>query len=588
MRRALSALIPLLLACGTTAPLGAQAVRGRVVEQGSELPVRGAFITLLDDEGKRQGATLADSLGNFFIRAPGAGRYTLRTHRIGHQTTTTPILELGKGETLSYRIEAPIAPIVLEEVSAAARSRCDLPRELGAETQLLWDEARKAISIVAWLGRGRGVPYQGFAYERTRRVLSREIEEQRAWLYSGYGRSPFSSEAAGDLAKHGYVRVLDVDHYQYYGLDATELLSDSFLETHCFRVRDAGPGEESMIGLGFEPIPSHTLPDITGALWLNRATFELRFLDFTFTRHPYAFPVPSGPFGGRVEFRRLDNGAWIVERWSLRMPQFPVDISLPPTTVNDRRIESARDSLIMLQRFGLQIREVGGEIRYIADPGPAAEGLAAVEGVVFDSTRAAPLAGASVFLNRGGPVARTGIDGTFRMIGLPAGHHEIAFVHPYADSLGLVVRPRPIVLTNGEFARAELFIPRGEGCPVRSDVGEGAGGAGAGTGVGTDVVGTGAGTGMGIVAGVVYDGATGGAVADARAIVEVAGGDDRGMWVMHDGLPELLTGEDGRFLFCVQPTGKKLRLQVIRGRRRATAQLRVAAPGLILRDFVLR
>lgn len=328
-----------------------------------------------------------------------------------------------------------------------------------------------------------------------------------------------------------------------------------------------------MIGLGFEPIPSHTLPDITGVLWLNRATFELRFLDFTFTRHPYAFPVPSGPFGGRVEFRRLDNGAWIVERWSLRMPQFPAGISLPPTTMNDRWIESARDSLLALQRFGLQIREVGGEIRYIADPGPAAEGLAAVEGVVFDSTRAAPLAGAAVFLDRGGPVARTGIDGTFRMIGLPAGHHEIAFVHPYADSLGLVVRPLPIVLTDGEFARAELFIPRGEGCPVRSDADAGL---------------TGAGTGAGVVAGVVYDGATGSPVADARVVAESWVRNDRGVRVMHERLPKLLTGEDGRFLLCVQSAGQELRVVVSSGRRRATAQLRVAAPGLILRDFVLR
>lgn len=567
----------LLLVCIFTSPLSAQAVRGKVVEQGSELPVRGAFITLMDEEGRRQGATMSDSLGNFFIRASVAGRFTLRTQRIGHQTTTTPTLELSAGEVLAYRIEAPIAPIVLEEISAEARSRCDLPRELGAETQLLWDEARKAISVVAWLGRSRGVPYQGFGYERTRRILSREIEEQRAWLYSGYGRSPFSSEAAGDLAKHGYVRVSGVDQYQYFGLDATQLLSDSFLETHCFRVRDAGPGEESMIGLGFEPIPSHTLPDITGVLWMDRATFELQSLEFTFTRHPHEIPVPSGPFGGRVEFRRLDNGAWIVGNWRLRMPQFPESTSRSPVAVYDRRIESARDSLIELQRLGLRVREVGGEIRYIGDPGPGAEGLAAIEGVVFDSTRAAPLVGATVFLSDGGRVATTGLDGAFRITGLPAGHHEIAFVHPYADSLGLVVRPRSIVLTDGEFARAELFVPPGVGCPLRSEAGEGPAGAGSG-----------AGAGAGVVAGIVYDGMTGSPVADARVVAEERGRGEGGGQAMGKSAREILTGEDGRFLFCVPPAGQELRLKVTSGRRRATADVLLAGPGLLKRDFVLR
>jgi hypothetical protein len=71
-------------------------------------------------------------------------------------------------------------------------------------------------------------------------------------------------------------------------------------------------------------------------------------------------------------------------------------------------------------------------------------------------------------------------------------------------------------------------------------------------------------------------------------VVEVLGRDDRGVWVMPGGPPELLTGEDGRFLLCVQPTGQELRLVVSSGRNRATAQLRVAAPGLIQQDFVLR
>lgn len=578
-------LLAAALAFLPAAPLAAQAVRGRVVEQGSEYPVRGAFITMLGEDGGRQGAALTDSLGNFFIRAPGAGRFTLRAHRIGHQTTITPLLELEEGQTLAYLIEAPIAPIVLEEISAAARARCDLPQELGAETQLLWDEARKVIAVVAWVESNRGVPYQGYTYERTRRLLSEEIVEQRARLVSGFGRSPFQSVDAGDLAQHGYVRRDGAGGYLYFGLDATELLSDPFLETHCFRVRDSGPDRGAVIGLGFEPIPTHTLPDITGSLWLHRATFELQAIDFTFTRHHYRIPIPHGPFGGRIEFRRLDNGAWVVDRWWLRMPQLQANTTRMPLSLYGGRATSERDSLIALQRFGLQVREVGGEIRFMGDPAPAAGGLAAVDGIVFDSVRARPLAGATVFLTSGGKVVRTGADGTFRMIGLPSGSHEIAFLHPYADSLGLTVRPRRIQLADGEITRAELFIPRGDGCAVSGDAGDASTSAGGAPAGGAPVA---ADNEVTIIAGVVYEGVTGSPVAGARVVIEVRqpGRGDAGFEA--EAPPQVETDEDGRFLLCVRPTGQALLVEASDGGRLARVELRVRGPGLIVQDFVLR
>lgn len=46
-------LLAAALAFLPAAPLAAQAVRGRVVEQGSEYPVRGAFITMLGEDGER-------------------------------------------------------------------------------------------------------------------------------------------------------------------------------------------------------------------------------------------------------------------------------------------------------------------------------------------------------------------------------------------------------------------------------------------------------------------------------------------------------------------------------------------------------
>jgi hypothetical protein len=112
---------------------------------------------------------------------------------------------------------------------------------------------------------------------------------------------------------NGYV-VVDGDGWTDYGPDAEVLLSDIFLRTHCFETR----AEKGLVGLAFTPARGRNLPDVKGTLWVDPDNAELRYLEFTYTRIPERLNAPKA--GGRVEFMRVPNGAWIVRDWVIRMP----------------------------------------------------------------------------------------------------------------------------------------------------------------------------------------------------------------------------------------------------------------------------
>ncbi len=60
------------------------------------------------------------------------------------------------------------------------------------------------------------------------------------------------------------------------------------------------------------------MPDITGVLWLDRATAELRYLEYRYTK--LAGWVPATAVGGRIDFQRLPNGAFVIHAWWIRAP----------------------------------------------------------------------------------------------------------------------------------------------------------------------------------------------------------------------------------------------------------------------------
>jgi hypothetical protein len=102
--------------------------------------------------------------------------------------------------------------------------------------------------------------------------------------------------------------------------DAAALLSDQFAATHCFTVEPPQSLRAHWIGVAFRPTPARARArDIAGTLWLDRATSELRMLEFRYQNLPPE--ADDELIGGFVEYAHLATGHWMVARWAIRMPR---------------------------------------------------------------------------------------------------------------------------------------------------------------------------------------------------------------------------------------------------------------------------
>jgi len=223
------------------------------------------------------------------------------------------------------------------------------------------------------------------------------------------------------------------------------LLSDPFLDTHCFRLTEDSqlPGS---IGLSFEPVEESGLSDIEGTLWLERGAAKLKALQYWYTDLPY--PGATAPAGGRVEFQGLPNGAWIVKKWWILMPT----VSPFWTDGPRRRVEYRVTSF----------KEAGGEVRqvYSADQLVLREMPQGIlTGAVWDSTRGQPLPGAVVSLSGTSHQSVTDSAGRFSIMGLPDGLYTAAVSHPMLDSLAVFPPGIEVEITQDQVTDIQHGIP---------------------------------------------------------------------------------------------------------------------------------
>jgi hypothetical protein len=430
-----------LLLC--SASLEAQSVRGTLVDRVSGQPIPSAFVTLLNEQGLEVARTLTGAEGIFFLTAPLAGNYRLRSKRIGFRLTQSPPLALADSQIIEYRLEVDAVPVELPAVIVRARPQCGAKAAEAATVAQLWEEAREALAAVKWTQDQATPRYTNTIFERTLPLKGRQVQREWDSAWSGVGRRPFWSVPAEQLEHQGYVVVTSGDslHYYYYGPDAEVLLGDVFIATHCFSARDGGPEHPGLVGLAFEPAPKRRLPDVAGVLWLERRTLELRFLDFTYTG------LWTRELGGRVEFARLASGPWIVAYWWIRTPR------LDTTQRYDSRHRAPK-------MRGYQ--ETGGLVTTVESPQGGIEhaGLETIlQGTVVDSTRGGrPLPGAALWL-AGTRRSPTDEAGQFEIRGPFDGEYDVSFWHPRLDSLGITADEQRVTLTRGSVQSLTLFVP---------------------------------------------------------------------------------------------------------------------------------
>jgi len=432
-------------------PARAQAVRGTVTDEATGEAVDGAFVILVDDAGTRRASTLTDARGYYVLRASAPGRYRVRAERIGYETAGSELLELAPGTTRVVDLEIPATAVALEGISVRAERRCHVRPRDGGDLERLWGEVRKALAVAEWTEDAGILRYRTLVYSRTLDPERMTVRGEETRRRSGWGEHPFVSRAPEDLARGGFVQKDQDGRNVYLAPDARALLSDEFLRSHCFRIVEGDDEEPWLVGLGFEPVEGREVPDIRGTLWVDRQSAELRRLDFEYTG--LAGARNAEEVGGRVEFSRLPTGAWIVSRWRIRMPILGGDRAW------------WRDAGSKSMEILAGIREVGGEVLEMDTPaggGGVAADRAGVEGIVWDSTRSAPVAGARVYLSGTSHGTRTDSSGWFRLDDLAEGRYAVAFHHPRLDTLGLFVPAREVELERGRLTEIRLAVPSRE------------------------------------------------------------------------------------------------------------------------------
>jgi hypothetical protein len=308
-----------LLGCAmvllAASPAHAQVLRGRVT-QGDSVAIPGVLVLLIADGNRVASRTLSDERGEYRVAAPTPGRWWVRTVRIGFQPSALEAVDLAAGQELLRDLSLRSAAFALDTVRVASRARC-APSAASREVAAVWQQARIALTAAqvtagnqmlgaTTLRHDRAVDARG----RNERLVAPTRRE------SGFTIRGWTSPSPDSLHRGGYVHLLRDGTLSWYAPDIDVLLSDRFVDDHCFRLTRT----KDAIGVQFAPESGRRdVAEVAGTVWLDIATAELRHMDFRYVNAP---GVAGGDPGGDMRFVRLPNGGWAVERWSIRMPVF--------------------------------------------------------------------------------------------------------------------------------------------------------------------------------------------------------------------------------------------------------------------------
>jgi len=416
-----------------------------VVDSARSYAVGSGFVVLVDAFGNEVARSLTNQAGEFSLRAPSAGQYTLRSERIGFRAFLSEPLDLVDGQILEYTLRVSALPVRLDAIIVPGRDRCNANPEQGANTVLIWEEIRKALAASVWGDEQQFFHYRQYTYRRDLNERRNRKLSETGISKSGLADPPFRSVPAEQLANDGYV-VERPDGVWYYLPDAHTLLDEDFLDNHCFHVvRDQNhrPGQ---VGLAFEPMGERGLPDVEGAMWLDEASSELRELEVRHTRLRY--DARDLRIGGTVRFMMLPSGAWIVREWQVRTPKLRV-------TEDPRSPRGHRAAVEGFTDTGGEIYEVstrqGIEVYEAA--------VATIAGSVYDSTSAAYLKGA--FVTVVGTDFRTLTDSAGRFdLSLPLdGEYSLALNHPWLDSVAAPDQVLRVELVRDTVTEVAFAVP---------------------------------------------------------------------------------------------------------------------------------
>ena len=528
-RAVLAVSVPLLMVAGRST-LAAQSVVGVVAEAETGAPLTGVLVSLESLEGHRLQWVLTDDRGRFGFRAQ-RGDYRLRAERIGLATAATPPFSVGSQSDPPRTILMGQSALRLSGLDVDGRVRaCRIDPHSAISLQRWWSEARKALEATAVIENTSGTHFRVSEFERewdsSMRSLLREVTEQRPSTTS----KPFVSLDVESLSVGGFVQGAPGSRL-FYAPDAEVLLSDAFLNEHCYSVVHSTE-RPTQVGLRIEPTRDRDRIDILGTMWIDTLSARLTEFEFRYANLPP--DIPGEEAGGRLEFAYLPDGTWLVSEWWIRMPRVGVR--------RDRFRGETREVYEVTGHV-----DVGGVVQYGSEPTGGTQGdrrAGSITGVVTDSLAGGPLANARVVVTGTAISARTDATGAFTLDDVPAGAQGLTVFHASTSRLGIGSLVRDVEVVPGDTVSVTLATPGFRGirtrlCPASPS-----------EAAPTILVGR----------VVLDDGGVAGIVVRATWRREQAGS-------LRDAWVEAESDSNGRFVFCTLPEERPIDLRVqVRGR----------------------
>lgn len=402
----------------------AQSVRGIVSDRATGGPLSGVVVTLLDEAGMGRTRSLTNEAGEYRVMAPAPGTYRLRTLRIGFQPVVSEPMTLGPGSDVRHSISLATIPFSLDTIRVAAKSSCEGHPDEAQATLRVWEQVRAAVTA-AELTAHAVHEARVVTYERALEPLRERVVRQKTSVSSGLTLRPWSAVPLDSLRRAGYV-VHNLDgSTSYYAPDLEVLASDEFIADHCLQVVRAR-GDDNRLGVSFEPTKERRrVPGISGTLWLDVKTSELRDLEFRYAN--VSRDQTMGRPGGSMRFVRMKNGAWMIARWDIRMPE-----------LENRMVRVAPGRGMEQETRLREIRVEGGELALVTrgDDTLWARPTLHLRGRVTDSASGRPVPNAMVTLRGTTLGDSTSASGDFAIADVLPGEYLVEVSTPDLDRLG--------------------------------------------------------------------------------------------------------------------------------------------------------
>lgn len=397
----------------------AQAVRIEVRDASDQRPVGSAVVSLRPEAATARpasGVTARGVTSAAGVRTLGVppGRYRLEVRRIGQQPFSGPLVTVAGVDTARVSVAVPRAPVVLTAVQVRGTAGCGAATD--SSVIVLWDAAQTALAGMlrddadAPAARPTVSRPTRVAFERTLDTAGVVVAETQTLIPDdSTDRRTFWAVDSTIFERHGFALGSVDEGAQFHGLDERVLLSNAFARTHCFSPARGGGPDATWLGVRFSPVPRRRVPEVTGVVWMDSATAELRQVEYAYVWRQ--LPRQLRDVGGRTEFARLPDGPTAVRAWRIRLP--------------------------LLDRGALGQLRVTGYVEAGGNLAPLVRPRVRVTGTVFDSLAGRALAGA-VVTRAGAPgVAVTDSAGAFALDSVEAGPGAFVFSHAALDSIGL-------------------------------------------------------------------------------------------------------------------------------------------------------